>query len=84
MFTLPHIELFDGLCTSFRVPVPFTPRAGVIIACACTCNVTPRRIVTMKMTSFEYMPTRTRECQTDDWYREEGQSSCDESRSRWE
>ena len=43
MFALPQGFAVDGLCTSLRAPLPVTPRAGAIKACAETWRVRERR-----------------------------------------
>ena len=42
MLTFPQGFAAVGCWTSFLTPVPLTPKAGAMRACACTCIVKPR------------------------------------------
>lgn len=50
---LPHGLELDGLWTSLRAGVPFTPRAGAIAACALTWVTVPRRRVAARKRLLE-------------------------------
>ena len=55
MLTLPHSAFVFGLCTSLRTGVPFTPKAGEMIACALAWSEILRRDTTTARTVLEYI-----------------------------